>query len=530
MLARFARAFYWLAVAVAEDSPLLLLIDDLHWADRESLRWLLFTLRRLVGTGIAVIAATRLREPGADDALLEGLAALRGIAVARLAPLSAHASASRVTAWFDSPVTAPEFATACHELSEGNPFLLSELSREASRAGVEPDADGAGRLGALVPEGLARAVLPRLRMLGGDAVGVARAVAIMASGVAVRHPALLAEVSVDEATAAADALVRAGVLRDSEQLEIAHPLVRAAILTDLTSAGRAALHSRAARLLAADDASAEVVGAHLLSAPAGGDPWVVERLLAAADSARGRGAPEAAARLLQRALQEPPAGPQLAAVEAALGSALCTAGDSRGIENVSIARELTADPVQRALLALRLATPYFVLGASDAVEAIMRATLAELGDRAPPLAFGLKATLATTPSSGARFDPRSLVAELLEAASHVDDRQPPARGALAVLSLTACQAAVPAPVVAAIARRAIGGLEAHRDAIAQGFPLLPALAALAVAEQSDPLQERFALIEEGVRRRGALALGLTMLLCTRGMFELHQGALGAAIE
>jgi DNA-binding CsgD family transcriptional regulator len=523
-------AFYWLAVALAEDSPLLLLIDDLHWADRESVRWLLFTVRRLAGTGIAVVAATRLREPGADDALLEGLVALDDVALARLAPLSARGSASFVTAWSDSPVTGPEFATACHELSGGNPFLLSELLREASRAGLEPDADGARRLGALVPAGLARAVLPRLRTLGPDALAVARAVAIMSSGVPVRRAALLADVSADEASAAADALVRAGVLRDSEELEIAHPLVRAAILSDLTSARRTALHGRAARVLAADDASAEVVGVHLLSASPSGDQSVVEQLLAAADSARGRGAPDAAARLLQRALEEPPAGPQLPAVQAALGSALCTAGDSRGLENVRIARELTADPVQRAMLALRLATPYFVLGAGDAVETIMRATLDELGDCAPPLAFGLKVTLATAPSFGARFDPRTLVAELLEAASHIDDRQLPARVALAVLSLTACQAAVPAPVVAAIARRAIGDLDAHRNAIAQGFPLLPAVAALAVAEQSDPLEERFALIEDGVQRRGALALGLSILLFTRGMWELHRGVLDAALE
>ena len=209
-VAAVRSAFYWLAVALAEDSPLLLLIDDLHWADRESVRWLLFSVRRLAGTGITVIAATRLREPGADDALLEGLVALDGVALARLAPLSARGSASFVTAWSDSPVTEPAFAAACHELSGGNPFMLTELLREASRARVEPDADGARRLGALVPEGLARAVLPRLRMLGADAVGVARAVAIMASGVAVRHAALLAEVSVDEASAAADALARAG--------------------------------------------------------------------------------------------------------------------------------------------------------------------------------------------------------------------------------------------------------------------------------------------------------------------------------
>ena len=175
-------AFYWLAVALAEDSPLLLLIDDLHWADRESVRWLLFSVRRLAGTGITVIAATRLREPGADDALLEGLVALDGVALARLGPLSARGSASFVTAWSDSPVTEPAFAAACHELSGGNPFMLTELLREASRARVEPDADGARRLGALVPEGLARAVLPRLRMLGADAVGVARAVATWRRG------------------------------------------------------------------------------------------------------------------------------------------------------------------------------------------------------------------------------------------------------------------------------------------------------------------------------------------------------------
>ena len=50
--------FYWLAVALAEDLPLLLLIDDLHWVDRESLRWLVFTARQLRDTGIALIMAT----------------------------------------------------------------------------------------------------------------------------------------------------------------------------------------------------------------------------------------------------------------------------------------------------------------------------------------------------------------------------------------------------------------------------------------------------------------------------------------
>ena len=432
--------FFWLAVAVAEDSPLLLLIDDLHWVDRESLRWLLFTVRQLRGTGIAVIAATRSGGLGVEGSLLAALARLGGVEVLRPLPLSGAGTGRFVRAWPGFEAAAPEFASACHELSGGNPFLLAELLGEAARVGVGPDSEGAMRLRALVPEGLARAVLLRLLPLGAAAVALARAVAVMGSGVALAQAAAAADLPVGSAVSEADALVRAGVVRDGQELELAHPLLRAAILSELTAAAQSALHAGAARALADHGGSAERVGAHLLFAPPSADQWVVDRLLMAAEEARAGGAPEAAVRLLRRALAEPPAESALPAVHAALGSALCRAGDPGGIENIKHARELTEDPVQRATLALRLGAPYVFLGRGTEVDAMFHAALDELGDRSPMLSFALRSFGAVMTDFGAEFDPRPLLPELLEWAQTLSSPELVVRPALAVLALAACKA------------------------------------------------------------------------------------------
>jgi AAA ATPase domain len=521
---------YWKAVAMAEEEPLLLLVDDLHWADRESLEWLLFTVRRLEGSRIALIAATRPAEPGAEEELLATLAAQPGVVTHRPAALTSAATASLVRAWSEAGSAAPEFEAACHGMSGGNPFLLGELLGEASRVGVAPDPAGAERLDELVPEGLARAVLLRLRPLGPAASGLARSVAVMGMSVELRHAAALAELSPDDATDAADALVRIGVLRDAEPLDLVHPLLRAAVLSELSAAALGALHARAARLLAADGAAPDLVGAHLLAAPASEDQWVVERLLEAAGHARERGAPESAALLMERALAEPATGTQRVAVETVLGSALSTSGDSRGIEHVQAARELTSDPIARARLTLRLGTPFFFLGRGAEMADLIRVTLEELGDQAPTLAFVLRAGLSVGATSGAPFDPRGLIAELLEQTPDIEAPDPIARQGLASLAIGACLVAAPAAAVAATARQALGDLEQHRTAIANGFPMLQATIAMGLAEGSDRLEERLAMVEEGVRERGALALGLAVLRCTQAQLALHAGVLPIAEE
>src|SRR4051794_12397778 len=407
---------YWLAVALAEDGPLLVVIDDLHWVDPESLRWVVFAARRLGDTGIAFVVATRAREPGSDGSLLDVLRGLPDVSLQRLSPLSASATERLVAAWSRADRASATFAPACQQLSGGNPFLLTELLREAARAGIGADAEGAARLGALVPQGIARAVLRREHASGEGAVRLARAVAVLGGGATLGRAAELAGLALEQAARHADVLIRAEVLRDADELEMTHPLVRAAVLSELTAVARAALHTRAARLLAADAASPQVVGAHLLAAPRSGDPWVVDQLVGAAEHARGAGAPAAAARLLERALEEPPPPTARAGIHAALGSALCTAGEARGIEHIQTALELTSDPAQRMTIGVRHGAPYLFLGRGEDVMAMLRQALDDAGLGDPAAAFMIRAAQASAPMFGARFDPRELTAELLDEA------------------------------------------------------------------------------------------------------------------
>ena len=64
------HGLYWLTVNLSAEGPLLLAVDDLHWCDRASLRFLAYLTRRLEGLPIVVVGTLRQSEPGADEALL----------------------------------------------------------------------------------------------------------------------------------------------------------------------------------------------------------------------------------------------------------------------------------------------------------------------------------------------------------------------------------------------------------------------------------------------------------------------------
>src|ERR1700712_53580 len=89
-------ALYWLLVALSADGPGVLLADDVHWADGESLRWLVYLAERLEDLPVLVVAATRPGEPGADRDLLDALMSVRAGTVTRPSPLSGEATGSIV--------------------------------------------------------------------------------------------------------------------------------------------------------------------------------------------------------------------------------------------------------------------------------------------------------------------------------------------------------------------------------------------------------------------------------------------------
>jgi predicted ATPase len=90
------HGLYWLTANLADREPLLIVIDDLHWVDSPSLRFVLFAARRLRGLPVALVTAVRTGEPGVEGDLLARLAAERDARMVRLGALSQGAVARLV--------------------------------------------------------------------------------------------------------------------------------------------------------------------------------------------------------------------------------------------------------------------------------------------------------------------------------------------------------------------------------------------------------------------------------------------------
>jgi predicted ATPase len=114
------HGLYWLVANVAAMRPLLLVVDDLHWCDLASLRWLAYLLPRVEGLEVVVVAGIRQSEPGEDPALLAQIMSDPLATVVRPAPLSTRAVTELVREALSADAE-EVFCAACHEITGGNP-------------------------------------------------------------------------------------------------------------------------------------------------------------------------------------------------------------------------------------------------------------------------------------------------------------------------------------------------------------------------------------------------------------------------
>lgn len=126
------HGLYWLLDAVAADGPVLLCVDDAHWADPPSLRWLVYLTRRLDGLGVTVLVGWRPGEPGADEAALEALRAEPATCTVTPSCLSSAASARLVRSALDGDASL-EIVEACHAVSGGKPVPAGPADPERRR-------------------------------------------------------------------------------------------------------------------------------------------------------------------------------------------------------------------------------------------------------------------------------------------------------------------------------------------------------------------------------------------------------------
>jgi DNA-binding CsgD family transcriptional regulator len=302
------HGLYWLTADIAQQRPLLLAVDDLHWADQPSQRFIAYLVRRL--DDLAVLLALTVREPRSgtarDKALTAGLAMETSVITLRPAALSVAACRDLVRRTLGT-IPSAAFQHACRELTGGNPLLLRGLLAGLVAEGISGiDAD-LPHLRRLTPGTVSRSVLLQLGRMPAAALAAARAVAVLGTAATVDRTRRLADLDADTCAEAIGALMAERLVEDEQSLRFVHPLVRSAVYQDLAVPVRQRWHQRAARMLDAEGAPQEEVAVHLLAAAAAGDPWTVDKLRQAAADARRRGAPDVAVACLRRALSEPPA-------------------------------------------------------------------------------------------------------------------------------------------------------------------------------------------------------------------------------
>src|SRR4029450_10403106 len=203
-----SHGLYWLAANVALHQPTLLAIDDLHWADTPSLRWLLYLTRRLEGVPLLVVAGTRPPEgEGHDPMLVAELIADPEAAAVRPEPLG-RASIAVLAGELHGVERDEAFCAARHTATGGNPLFVGAVLDAVAREGTSPTAEHTGRLLEIGAQGVSRVVGLRLGRLRPAALALLRAASVLGDGVELRQVAALAGVEAGELGPAAATLVR----------------------------------------------------------------------------------------------------------------------------------------------------------------------------------------------------------------------------------------------------------------------------------------------------------------------------------
>jgi DNA-binding CsgD family transcriptional regulator len=305
---------------VAASRPLVLAVDDLHWADLDSLALLGFLVRRLRSQPTTIIATLRpFPLPAwemASELVHDGIADVRS-----LSPLSTAAMQQMLDEAAAGPVP-PGVVQRAAALSAGNPLLLEQLARSLRAGHGLPDRlPGGHRLGAFLA-----------RFAGVRELGLRYASATSVFGQSFR-PSLAADVaqlSEQEAAEALAELCANGLLSQVRPGSVCftHSLVRQAFYDELPAPVRARLHGRAFAVLRAAGAPLGECAEQAMEADLAGDRDAVETLTRAGVGSIETGAADAGRRYLTAAVGLARGHTDLR-VRLAIGWASLMLGDSR---------------------------------------------------------------------------------------------------------------------------------------------------------------------------------------------------------
>lgn len=308
-------------LAVAHQ-PLVLVVDDAQWCDLETLTWLAHYAERGPELPVLIVVAYRTAESEGESAALlrrlDGAATDGAVPLNELTPAAtAQLTREELGQHADNP-----FCREVWAVTGGNLYETVELLARAKDAGLDPVEESAGRLRPLIVSARAPGLVERLMSMGTTTAHLAFAASILESDISLELAAQLANLPVEDAADCVERLRAARILTGGERLDFVHPTIAQAVYRAIPGGLRTAMHGVAARRLILAGHGAAAASRHLLEVPPEGDTDLVERMRAAADEYVAVGAPDAARRCLERALDEPPLLTLLSQVEYELGKVI----------------------------------------------------------------------------------------------------------------------------------------------------------------------------------------------------------------
>lgn len=526
-----------LLAGAAPHTRLLILVDDLQWADAPSLRWLA-RLARPAGrrhdrTAPAAVLVCTLRDGDAGarhSAVREVAGAATG--TLRPAPLSLDATRALIRAQYGTPGH-DEYARACHDASAGNPLFLTSVLHTMAAGGCPPTAEHSAQASLLRPSGLRERLASLLRTQPPEVRALAAAVAAFGDQ---DGPALIRQLSgldEDRFAAARRAMCDLGLLTEAHEPRFVHPVVREAAESTMTPSERERSHTAAADMLHRRGRPAEQVAAHLMAVPTVDRPWAVAVLRAAAAAALRRGAPQTAAGYLRHALPRHHAQDER---RARLLIDLATAEGSYDIDacerHITQATALLSTAEDRAAAALRI--PPVLLGtASPVAEGLLRRAAAELGE--PASLDGPARETALRIEARLRHCGHDSPAELASAAERLRElgEEPPLRSPAEreLAAVLVCSATLTGRLSAAeAARTANRVLEREPADSARVHTALPLVVITLFAAESVRVLDSWLTAEQHPRRRNATGADDVLVSAERALVLVSQGRLTQARE
>jgi len=298
---RFHYAIRAVLEQLAARRPVLLALDDVHWADPASFDLIAHLLRRFRGPLLMALALrqTPARLAGAfEEGVRSGFATR-----VDLGPLTPEEAQALIDPELDLATR-----TELYRESGGNPFYLEQLLRHRPRGRSTARADLMADSWALPPAVVA-AIHDELGRIVGECRLVLDAAAIVGESFEPEAAAAIADVTLASALGAIDELLEADIIRATatpRRFRFRHPIVRRAVYDGMGPGWRLGAHARAAAMLIAAHAPASACAHHIERSATAGDEPAIALLIEAAREAASR-APLTAGRWLLSALRLLPA-------------------------------------------------------------------------------------------------------------------------------------------------------------------------------------------------------------------------------